>query len=166
MKLLWCVTGASHRLAETVEAFAEAGVEVDVVFSTAGADVARQVGLHEKICSLASSVFPETDVGVSPALVTQLGGYDRIVVLPCTANTVAKLRFGIADTLITNIISQALKKNKPVTVLPTDAVSLVESPWRGGTTPIHCRDIDVENAQTLKHLGEVTVVDSPADALR
>ncbi len=49
-----------------------------------------------------------------------LGLYKALIVAPATTNTIAKIVHGIADTLVTEAVSQAQKAGVPVYVLPTD----------------------------------------------
>ncbi|UCE13297.1 MAG: hypothetical protein JSV04_14060 [Candidatus Heimdallarchaeota archaeon] len=44
-----------------------------------------------------------------------------ILACPLTANTAAKLVLGIADSIISNLLSSGLKSQKTVAILPTDA---------------------------------------------
>ena len=49
-----------------------------------------------------------------------LGKYDLLIVSPATANTVSKIVYGIADTLVTNAVAQAGKGAVPVYMVPVD----------------------------------------------
>lgn len=125
MEVLWCVTGAGHLLKEAfyyVRALAGKN-GVTVAFSAAGYEVARMYGLLEEIEEAFNEIVLEESQGASAPLVGRLsrGEYDRVIVAPCTANTVAKIVNGIADTLVTNVVAQAGKCGVPVYILPTDA---------------------------------------------
>lgn len=56
-----------------------------------------------------------------------LNKYDALVVTPATSNTIAKLAYGIADTLVTNAVAQAVKGNVPVYIVPVDIEGHIES---------------------------------------
>ena len=95
----------------------------------------------------------------------QSGIYDYIVVSPVTGNTVAKLVNGIADSLVTNCVSQALKGGRTVYLYPTDQ-------WREDTTTIlpdgrklvlKHRKIDLDNIEKLKEMEDVIVMKNYAD---
>ncbi len=49
-----------------------------------------------------------------------LGKYDLLIVSPATANTVAKIVSGIADTLVTNAVAQAGKGAVKTVMVPVD----------------------------------------------
>jgi len=49
-----------------------------------------------------------------------LGRYDLLIVSPATANTVAKIVHGIADTLVTNAVAQAGKGKVRTIIVPVD----------------------------------------------
>ena len=53
-------------------------------------------------------------------LYLSLGKYDLLIVSPATANTVSKIVYGIADTLVTNAVAQAGKGAVPVYMVPVD----------------------------------------------
>jgi flavoprotein len=95
----------------------------------------------------------------------QMGKYDVFLVCPATANTTAKIAHGIADTLISNCVSQALKAKREVYVYPVD-----QKP--GETTTIlpggreltlTIRRIDLENARKLKRMRGITVLSQLGD---
>jgi len=46
--------------------------------------------------------------------------FDAVIVSPATANTVAKIVRGIADTLVTNVVAQAIKNRVRLYAVPTD----------------------------------------------
>jgi dihydromethanopterin reductase (acceptor) len=46
--------------------------------------------------------------------------YDLFVLSPATSNTVAKVVYGIADTLVTNCAAQAMKSGVPCYIVPVD----------------------------------------------
>jgi len=122
MKILWCITGAGHFLEECVEVMEKSRDDVTVAFSSAGEEVARIYGLLERIDKLSVETVLEREQGKSFPVCGRMakGEYQLLVVAPCTANTVAKTVYGIADSLISNLIAQAQKSGTPVVILPTD----------------------------------------------
>ncbi|HDS45133.1 MAG TPA: hypothetical protein ENN68_03415 [Methanomicrobia archaeon] len=125
MNLLWCVTGAGHLLLESYVLMQQCACgehEVTVAFSGAGSEVARMYGLQQVIAREFKDVISEREQGYSSPLVGRLAKreYDLVIVTPCTANTVAKIVRGIADSLITNLVAQAVKSGVPVYIVPTD----------------------------------------------
>jgi flavoprotein len=93
-----------------------------------------------------------------------LKAYDVLIVSPATANSVAKLSYKIADTLITNIVSQSLKGNVPVIVIPTDfKIGPCETVAPGNkkiTIEIH--ESDVERTEALQNMNGIIVIESPS----
>ena len=131
MNLLWCVTGAGHLL---LESFARMQYtanehEITVALSGAGSEVARIYGLQKQIAREFKEVISEQEQGYSSPLVGRLAKreYDLVIVAPCTANTVAKIVRGIADSLISNLVAQAVKSGVPVIIVPTDYEKIQET---------------------------------------
>ncbi|MHA2243543.1 MAG: flavoprotein [Candidatus Hodarchaeales archaeon] len=64
-----------------------------------------------------------TDPAFSVAVALANSDVRCIIACPLSANTAAKLAFGIADSLISNLLSAGLKSGKKIVVMPTDAQS-------------------------------------------
>lgn len=130
-KVAWAITGAGHQLlasAEIIISMVRNGYNVELFFSKAGKEVARMFGVLTRFTKLAKSKditlklnFPE-DQGYSFPICGgfSIDHYSLLIVSPTTANSVAKLVHKIADTLVTNIVSQSLKGRLPVYIVPTD----------------------------------------------
>jgi dihydromethanopterin reductase (acceptor) len=128
-KIGWGITGAGHFLPETFDVM-EGLVKkhaISCFLSSAGERVVRIYGLWErlnKICP--GGYYREVVLGVEQGAASPLAGrfergtYDALIVSPASANTVAKVVAGIADTLVTNAIAQAQKGKVPVIVAPSD----------------------------------------------
>ncbi|MBD3262097.1 MAG: hypothetical protein GF334_10610 [Candidatus Altiarchaeales archaeon] len=162
---LWCLTGASHMLGECVEAFKQAEASLDVAETPAGRQVLEYLGLSEQVKGFSRKIYLQQDVGPHPMLVTKLSLYKKIFIAPATANTIAKIRYGIADSLATNIAAQAVKRNLTPVILPTDAEKKISTRWGCGETEITARSVDLENLSTVRESGEFKVIESP-DQLR
>ncbi len=125
MKILWCITGAGQFLSEVYEFMGNINgkKKITVAFSRAGFEVSQMYGLFRKIKKNSIEIILEDGQGASSPAIGRLPKkeYDFVVIAPCTANTIAKIAYGIADSLVSNIVAQALKSRIPVYILPTDA---------------------------------------------
>ncbi len=170
VRIAWGITGSGDKIREALEAMIglqkDFGTRVDVFVSKAGREV-----LHwYKLWDLLNESFPKVKVEVdanTPFIAgpLQVGKYDVLVVAPLTANSAAKIACGVADTLITNAVAQTLKGNTPVILFPVD-----QSPGEtetispeGMTVKIRTRRVDFENAERLRSMEGVTVVESAAE---
>ncbi|MFX1355103.1 MAG: flavoprotein, partial [Promethearchaeota archaeon] len=90
----------------------------------------------------------------------QLGKYDMFLVCPVSANSVAKIVYGIADTLITNCVAQAIKGGVTVYLFPSDQdlEPIVTSRPDGSPLILKIRDIEIENIRKLKNLEGIHVI--------
>lgn len=129
--IAWCITGAGHFLLESFEVFLKlvknGSVKVTTLLSNAGEEVARIYGVLDKISQISQGgyyqeIILEREQGKSFPKAGRLarGAYAALVISPATANTVAKMVCGIADTLVTSAFAQAQKGNIPTYVVPTD----------------------------------------------
>jgi len=130
--LAWGITGAGHFLAETVKAVASLQERYDLavtcLVSAAGAEVLRMYGLWRAVEAIAPGGYyrelvTQDQAGASNSIAGRLAQerYSALLVAPATANTVAKIVAGIADTLVTCAVAMAQKAGLPVLILPTDA---------------------------------------------
>ncbi len=139
MKLAWGITGAGHFLRESFEVLkdlkeANPDMKVTSLVSRAGEEVIRMYGL-EKVLSFISGgsyleeIFLEREQGASVPKTGRflIGKYDALIISPATSNTTAKLAYGIADTLVTNAVAQAVKGGVPVYIVPVDIVGFIDS---------------------------------------
>ena len=138
--------------------------EITVAFSRAGSEVVEMYGYLERIKEKVDTLIYEEDQGYSSPLACKLGKFDLIVVSPCTASTTAKIVYGIADSLVSNIASQALKSGKKIVVLPTDAKKDADTVIPSGkSVSIKCRDVDLANSKKLGKIDGMLVVDNPRE---
>ncbi len=125
----WAITGAGHFIHDVFAIMTEIseGNKVTSFVSSAAVEVLRIYGLWDRLREISdgahySEVFTDHSEGASAIHAGRLAGeiYSILIVAPATANTVAKCCRGIADSLVTNTIAQALKGSVPVFILPTD----------------------------------------------
>jgi len=95
----------------------------------------------------------------------QLGEYDIFLVCPVSANSVAKIVHGIADTLITNCVAQAIKGSMIVHIFPSDQdlEPITTSRPDGSPLVLKIRDIELENIEKLKKMEGIVVVPNFSD---
>ena len=128
MRIGFAFTGAGHLLRQSVilaEKLAKKH-EVTVFLSGAGEEVLKMYGLYNRVVritggkyrELASDSNQKFSYPITGRL--SLGKYDLLIVSPATANTVSKIVYGIADTLVTNAVAQAGKGAVPVYMVPVD----------------------------------------------
>ena len=134
--LAWGITGAGHQLVETFSIMRKLAKRVPITsfLSSAGAEVVKMYGLWHALREISpgsylQEAYAEPELGASSPKVGRFlrGAYFALVVAPASANTVAKIAHGIADTLVTNAVAQARKADIPVFVLPTDQAEVVET---------------------------------------
>ena len=128
MRIGFAFTGAGHLLRESVqvvEALAKEH-EVTVFLSGAACEVLKMYGLYERIERITGGKYRELATDLDQRFsypITgrlSLGKYDLLIVSPATANTVSKIVYGIADTLVTNAVAQSGKGAVPVYMVPVD----------------------------------------------
>jgi len=139
LRLMWGVTGAGCFLRESFDAVEEVkrrfSARVTTALTRAGEEVVRIYGLQGRLRQISpggyyEELLTELTEGASGFRLGRLAvkAYDLLFVSPASANTVAKIVHGIADTVVTNAVAQALKGGVPVAVVPTDQASYVEAP--------------------------------------
>ena len=168
INIAWGITGAGDLLNEVFDKMEELSgyenVRITAVLSKAGETVVKWYNLMEKLQSIADKIKIEKDAN-APFIAgdLQTGKYKCLILAPTTANTVAKLVHGIADTLLTNCVSMTNKANKDVFILPVDRERGTITTFLPDGQPFELtmRDIDVENTEKLRKMKGVTVIDSP-----
>ncbi len=82
-----------------------------------------------------------------------------------TANSTAKIAYGIADTLITNAVSQGAKARVPIYLYPPDnKPGELETILPGGKKlTLYIREVDVENVDRIRKMKSITVLDNVQD---
>ncbi|WP_457752941.1 flavoprotein [Thermococcus sp.] len=163
MRIAWGISGAGHLLRESIEVLEKLGDkhEIKIFLSRAGEEVAKMYKLFDRL-----EKFPlvkESKQGFSfPSCgAFNLGRFDIFIISPATSNTVAKIRLGIADSLLSCCASQALKSRVPLILVPTDSKSVVETKAPNGQIfKIYVRKVDLEHLKALKEEG-VIILEHP-----
>lgn len=170
IKIVWGITGSGDLIVEIFTVMDELARDKDLkitaVLSKAAAKVVNWYKLTDKMHVISKKVFIEEDAN-TPFIVgpLQTGQYDCLLVAPATANTVAKVVNGIADTVITNAISQTNKTHTPIYILPVDQKhgTKVTTLPGGEKLELTMRDIDVSNSERLKRMKGITILTDPSE---
>lgn len=172
-KIVWGITGSGDLISEVFEIMEELskmeGLEITAVVSKAAVTVLEWYKLRSKLDHVAKRILVEKDAN-TPFIVgpLQTGKYNCLLVAPATANSVAKIVCGIADTIITNSVSQTNKTDVDIFVLPVDQ-------QKGTTTTIlpggeklelTMRDTDLENTDRLRKMKGIVVLEKPQEIKR
>lgn len=128
MRIGFAFTGAGHLLRESVQVAEKLANdhEVTIFLSGAAEEVLKMYGLYERVERLTGGKYRELATDSNQKFsypITgrlSLGKYDLLIVSPATANTVSKIVYGIADTLVTNAVAQSGKGAVPVYMVPVD----------------------------------------------
>ena len=128
MRIGFAFTGAGHLLRESVQVAEKLAKEheITVFLSGAAEEVLKMYGLYERVEAITGGKYRELATDSNQKFsypITgrlSLGKYDLLIVSPATANTVSKIVYGIADTLVTNAVAQAGKGAVPTYMVPVD----------------------------------------------
>ena len=147
-KVLLGVTGsiAAYKAVELVRLFVKNGDEVNVVMTPAACEFVKPLTFQTLS---RNPVYVEQfapPVSWKPEHISLAESADLVLVAPATANTLAKMRYGIADNLLTATV---LATRAPIVVAPAMNTGMWENP------------VTQENIAALKARG-VRVVD-PVD---
>jgi len=137
-----------------------------VILSKEGAAVIKWykkwLALNEAVKKVKIEKTPNIPFYAGPL---QLGNYDMFLVCPVSANSVAKIVYGIADTLITNCVAQSIKGGQIVYIFPSDQDTepIVTSRPNGSPLILKIRDIEIENIKRLKQMDGILVIEKFED---
>jgi archaeoflavoprotein AfpA len=170
LKFAWAITGAGDYMSESVQVMQEIVEEYNakilVFASKAGMQVIKWYKLAKDLEAISSQIRTEIDAN-TPFIAgpLQKGTHEFIVITPATANTVAKLAYGIADTLVTNAVAQAMKTGVPIYIYPVDqkpgtVTTVLPS---GDKMELITRDIDLENVEKLRVMKGMTILSHPSE---
>ena len=165
--LIWGMTGTGYLIKESIDLMKtlqeefQDKINITVMLSKEGAVVVKWYKqwdyLHEVIKKVRVEITPNNPFLAGPL---QLGKYDLFIVCPVSANSVAKIVYGIADTLITNCVAQAIKGGVMVYLFPSDqhVEPIVTSRPDGSPLILKIRDIEIENVNKLKKMEGISVI--------
>ncbi len=164
-KLIFGMTGTGYVLEESIDLMKELqdnyDVDITVILSKEGAAVVKWYKkwllLTETVKKVKVEKTPNIPFYAGPL---QIGNYDLFLACPVSANSVAKIVCGIADTLITNCVAQAIKGGQTVYIFPSDQDTepIVTSRPNGAPLVLKIRDIELENIKKLKQMEGITVI--------
>ncbi len=164
-KLMWGITGTGYVLQESINLMKELqenhDVDLTVILSKEGAAVVKWykkwLSLTEIVKKVKVEKTPNIPFYAGPL---QLGQYDMFLMCPVSANSVAKIVYGIADSLITNCVAQAIKGGVKVYLFPSDQdlEPIVTSRPDGSPLILKIRDIEIKNIERLKKLEGIHVI--------
>jgi len=164
-RIAWGVTGSGDYISESVALMKELtkkyNLEVDVYLSKEAEVVLKFYKLLNDVKDHFSKVSREKGPN-APFLPgkLQIGSYKLFLIAPATANTVAKIAYCIADSLITNSAAQAMKVDVPVYIFPVDQKvgEVITKLPNGKDLKLRIRREDVENVEKLRRMQGITVL--------
>ena len=162
-RLAWAITGSGHYITECVE-FLLTLDNVDLYVSQAGEEVLKMYDIKLDDLRKKMPVYRDKTASCPPVGHFYKGYYHTFVLAPATSNTIAKCVLGIADSLVTNLYSQAGKCRVPSIVYPCDIAPEMETTAPSGKVMVYPRKIDLEGTEKLRQFDYTTVVES-VDAL-
>lgn len=162
-RLAWAITGSGHYIEACLD-FLLTLDHVDLYISQAGEEVLKMYGYDLRDVRARMPVYRDKAASAPPVGLFYKGYYHTFVMAPTTSNTVAKCVLGIADTLVTNLYSQAGKCRVPSIVFPCDTAPEMETTAPGGKVMVYPRKIDLQGTEKLRAFEYTTVVDT-AEAL-
>ncbi|MGZ4970052.1 MAG: flavoprotein [Methylobacter sp.] len=158
-RLAWAITGSGHYIEECLD-FLLTLDNIDLYLSQAGEEVLKMYGIHLDDVRKKMPVYRDKSASAPPVGHFYKGYYHTFVMAPTTSNTVAKCVLGIADSLVTNLYSQAGKCRVPSIVYPCDIAPEMETTAPGGKVMVYPRQIDLEGTAKLRTFEYTNVVDS------
>jgi len=163
--MLWGITGTGFVLQESIDLMKDLqenyNIKLTVILSKEGAAVVKWykkwLALTEVVEKVKVEKTPNIPFYAGPL---QLGKFDFFLCCPVSANTVAKIAYGIADTLITNCVAQAIKGGQIAYLFPSDQdiEPIVTSRPDGSPLVLKIRDIELENIRKLKNMDGIEVI--------
>jgi archaeoflavoprotein AfpA len=163
--MIWGITGTGFMLQESIDLMKDLqenyNIKLTVILSKEGAAVVKWykkwLALTEVVEKVKIEKTPNIPFYAGPL---QLGKFDFFLCCPVSANTVAKIAYGIADTLITNCVAQAIKGGQIAYLFPSDQdiEPIVTSRPDGSPLVLKIRDIELENIRKLKNMDGIEVI--------
>ncbi len=158
-RIAWAITGSGHYIEECLE-FMLTLDNVDLYLSQAGEEVLKMYGVDLNEVRKIHPVYRDKAASSPPVGHFYKGYYHTFVMAPTTSNTIAKCVLGIADSLVTNLYSQAGKCRVPSIVYPCDIAPEMETTAPGGKVMVYPRKIDLEATAKIRTFEYTEVVES------
>ena len=159
-RLAWAITGSVHYIEECLE-FMLTLDNVDLYLSQAGEEVLKMYGVNLNDIKTKLPVYRDRAASAPPVGLFYKGYYHTFVMAPTTSNTIAKCVLGIADSLVTNLYSQAGKCRVASIVYPCDIAPEMETTAPGNKkVMVYPRPIDLEATDKIRSFPFTQVVDS------
>ncbi|NOQ64640.1 MAG: flavoprotein [Methyloprofundus sp.] len=133
---------------------------VDLYLSLAAEEVLKMYGIQIKDLRDHVRIYRDKAASAPPVGLFYKNYYHTLVLAPTTSNTVAKCVLGIADSLVTNLYSQAGKCRVPNIVYPCDIAPEMKTTAPGGEVMVYPRAIDLEATEKLRSFEYTSVVES------
>lgn len=163
-RMAWAITGSGHYIEECV-AFLLTLENVDLYVSAAGEEVLKMYGIKLDDLRQKMPVYRDKTASCPPVGLFYKGYYHTFILAPATSNTIAKCVLGIADSLVTNLYSQAGKCRVPSIVYPCDIAPEMETTAPSGKVMVYPRKIDLAGTATLREFEYTQVVESVDDLI-
>ncbi len=164
IKIVWGITGSGYLIKESIDLMKELqeqhNINITVILSKEGAVVLKWykqwLYLKETIQKVQVEKTPNNPFLAGPL---QTGEYKMLIVCPLSANSTAKIAYGIADTLITNCVAQTIKGGVPVYLNPSDQEDKPIETYRpsGEKLILKIREVELENIERLKKMDGITL---------
>lgn len=161
-RIAWSITGSGHYIEECLE-FLLTLENVDIYLSQAGEEVLKMYGINLKDVRTKHPVYRDKTASAPPVGHFYKGYYHTFVMAPTTSNTIAKCVLGIADTLVTNLYSQAGKCRVSSIVYPCDIAPEMETTAPGGRVMVYPRKVELEATDKIKTFEYTEVVESVSE---
>jgi archaeoflavoprotein AfpA len=168
-KIAWGITGSGDCMPQIVKEIKgivqqNQEIKIYIFLSKAAQQVIGWYGLSKDLGAISGKIFYEVDSNTTRPYyylpgALQLRKFGLFLVCPATANTVAKIVNGIADTLITNSVAQATKAGIPIYIFPVDYEKGSQTTILpdGSKLELIMREIDLENSRRLSKMKNVNV---------
>jgi archaeoflavoprotein AfpA len=169
-KVAWGITGAGDKIEEFVEVMKqvkkeyENNVDIQVFVSKAAETVLKYYRLENEVKQNFAKVRVEVNSN-APFLAAwmQIHKYEFLLIAPASSNTVAKIAYGIGDSMLTNAANMSLKAFVPVYVVPSDfeEKTVYTKLPNGKDLKLRIRKEDADNTRKLERMDGMSVLDGP-----
>lgn len=163
-RLAWAITGSGHYLRESLSIL-QTLENTDIFLSRAAAEIIRQYGFQAQLEATGHKIYQDKTASSVPVEMFYEGKYHTLVISPATSNSIAKMAYGISDSLVTNLFAQAGKTRVHSIVFACDTAPELESGFieseapRDNMVKVYPRQIDLENVAKLNQFADTEVVE-------